>query len=513
MFSLRSFATVGGMTLISRILGFIREVLIAQIFGTGPIAEAFIVAMRLPNLLRQIFAEGAFNAAFVPVFTRYLSERGHSGARIFAEQVLALLLAVLLMVLVAAELAMPWLIHIFAPGFDDNPMKFQAAVLLTSITFPYIVFMSLCALLGGMLNGLHKFAENAVAPVILNLILIATMWFIKGDALFVGETLAWSVTLSGLIQFLWLANACRRAGLSLRLPLPRITPDMVHLFKLMVPGLIGASVIQINLAVSTILASLHAGSISFIYYADRLYQLPLALIGSAIGVVLLPALTRALRSNDSVAAMHMQNRALELGLVLSLPSMVGLIVAALPIVTTVYHRGAFTADDAQAVSIALMIMSLGLPAYVANKALTAAFLAREDTNTPFRQALISVAVNIAISFSLALPFGYIGVAIGATASAWVNTILLGAVLYRRGLFVLDARSKRTLPRLLLACIALGAVTWGAVRSLWLGNYATTEMQALSLISIIMIGAVTFAVFVVLFRVVSLQELRNLRRKL
>ncbi|WP_374650220.1 murein biosynthesis integral membrane protein MurJ [Dongia sp.] len=512
MFSLRSFATVGGMTLMSRILGFVREVLIAQIFGTGPIADAFIVAMRLPNLLRQIFAEGAFSAAFVPVFTRHLTERGMSGARSFAEQVLSPLLIALLAVLVAAELAMPWLIHVFAPGFDADPMKFRAAVLFTSITFPYIVFMSLCALQGGMLNGLHKFAENAVAPVILNAILIATMWFIEGDALFVGEALAWSVTLAGLIQFLWLANACRRAGLGLRLPLPRLTPDAVQFFKLMVPGLFGASVVQINLAVSTILASLHPGSVSYIYYADRLYQLPLALIGSAIGVVLLPALTRSLRSGDPQAAMHMQNRALELGLVLSLPSMVGLIVAALPIVTTVYQRGAFTQADALSVSIALMIMSAGLPAYVANKALTAAFLAREDTTTPFRQAVISVAVNIAISFALTLPYGYIGVAIGAMVSAWVNAILLGAILYRRGFLRLDQRSKRTLPRLSLCCICLGFATWAAIFWLWPGQSATTQAQIVALVAIIALAALVFAGLSLLFRVVSVAELRNLRRK-
>jgi putative peptidoglycan lipid II flippase len=512
MFSLRSFATVGGMTLMSRILGFVREVLIAQIFGTGPIADAFIVAMRLPNLLRQIFAEGAFSAAFVPVFTRHLTERGMSGARIFAEQVLSLLLIALLVVLVGAELAMPWLIHIFAPGFDADPAKFQAAVLFTSITFPYIVFMSLCALQGGMLNGLQKFAENAVAPVILNAILIATMWFIKGNELFVGEALAWSVTLSGLVQFLWLTSACHRAGLRLRLPLPRLTPDAVQLFKLMVPGLFGASVVQINLVVSTILATLHPGSVSVIYYADRLYQLPLALIGSAIGVVLLPALTRALRSDDPQGAMHMQNRALELGLVFSLPSTVGLIVAALPIVTTVYQRDKFTPEDAQNVSLALMIMSAGLPAYVANKALTAAFLAREDTTTPFRQAVISVGVNIAISFSLTLPFGYIGVAIGAMASAWVNAILLGTILYRRGFLRLDARSKRTLPRLLLCCIGLGFATWAAVFWLWPGQAAATHTQIVALVAIIAIAAAVFVGLVLLFRVVGLAELRNLRRK-
>lgn len=512
MFSLRAIATVGGMTLVSRILGFVREVMIAGILGTGPMAEAFIVAMRLPNLLRQMFAEGAFSAAFVPVFTRHVADQGLTGARIFAEQVLSVLLIVLLVMTVGAELAMPWLIHIFAPGFDEVPEKFAATVLFTGITFPYIVFMSLCALQGGMLNGLHKFGQNAVAPVILNAILIATMWLIHGDDFFVAEALSWSVTLAGLVQFLWLTFACHRAGLKLRLPWPCFTPDVVRLCKLMVPGLIGSSVNQINLAVSTILASLHPGSVSYIYYADRLYQLPLALIGSAIGVVLLPALTRSLRSDEPAVAICMQNRALELGLALSLPATIGLIVAALPIVTTVYQRGAFGHDDAQAVALALMIMSAGLPAYVANKALTAAFLAREDTATPFRQAVMSVAVNIAISAAITPTYGYIGVAIGAMAAAWVNAGLLAAILLRRGFLTFDERLRRVLPRLCLCGVGLGLAVWGAEAGLWPGPYASTLEQAIALAIIIAVGAVSFAVLVLSLRVSSLAELRSFRRK-
>lgn len=512
MFSLRAIATVGGMTLVSRILGFVREVMIAGILGTGPMAEAFIVAMRLPNLLRQMFAEGAFSAAFVPVFTRHVADQGLTGARIFAEQVLSVLLIVLLVMTVGAELAMPWLIHIFAPGFDEVPGKFAATVLFTGITFPYIVFMSLCALQGGMLNGLHKFGQNAVAPVILNAILIATMWLIHGDNFFVAEALSWSVTLAGLVQFLWLTFACHWAGLKLRLPWPRFTPDVVRLCKLMVPGLIGSSVNQINLAVSTILATLHPGSVAYIYYADRLYQLPLALIGSAIGVVLLPALTRSLRSDEPAVAIRMQNRALELGLALSLPATIGLIVAALPIVTTVYQRDAFGHDDAQAVALALMIMSAGLPAYVANKALTAAFLAREDTATPFRQAVMSVAVNIAISAAITPTYGYIGVAIGAMAAAWVNAGLLAAILLRRGFLTFDERLRRVLPRLCLCGVGLGLAVWGAEAGLWPGRYASTLEQAIALAIIIAVGAVSFAVLVLLFRVSSLAELRSFRRK-
>jgi putative peptidoglycan lipid II flippase len=500
------------MTLLSRILGFVREVMIAGILGAGPMAEAFIVAMRLPNLLRQMFAEGAFSAAFVPVFTRHVAEGGVAGARLFAEQVLSILLVALLVTTIAAELAMPWLIHLFAPGFDEMPEKFAATVLFTGITFPYIVFMSLCALQGGMLNGLQKFGQNAVTPVILNAILVASMWFIRGDDFFVGQALSWSVTLAGLVQFLWLTYACHRAGLKLRLPWPRFTPDVKRLCILMVPGLIGSSVNQINLAVSTILASLHPGSVSYIYYADRLYQLPLALIGSAIGVVLLPALTRSLRGDDPAAALRMLNRALELGLLLSLPATIGLMVAALPIVTTVYQRGAFGHDDAQAVALALMIMSAGLPAYVGNKALTAAFLAREDTATPFKQAAISVAINISISALLTPTYGYIGVAIGAMASAWVNAMLLAAILLRRGYLTFDDRLRRMLPRLFLCCAGLGAATWTAGDFLWPGGFASTLEQALALAAIIAAGGAVFAALILLLRVSSFSELKNLRRR-
>lgn len=511
MLSLRAIATVGGMTLISRILGFVREVMIAGLLGSGPIAEAFIVAMRLPNLLRQMFAEGAFSAAFVPIFTRHLTDRGMDAARAFAQGALSWLLVILLVMTIGAELTMPWLIHVFVPGFDEFPDKFAATVFFTGITFPYIIFMSLCALQAGVLNAVHKFGHAAAAPVILNAILIATMWFMPEGDFALGEALSWSVTLAGLVQFLWLAYICRRAGFALRLPFPRFDPEVMRLGRLMIPGLLGAGVTQINLAVSTILASLHPASVAYVYYADRLYQLPLALIGSAIGVVLLPALTRALRGEDPAQGTRMQNRALELGLLFSLPATIGLVVAAFPIVVTVYQRGAFTAADSQAVALALMIMGSGLPAYVANKALQAGFLAREDTQRPFRYAAISVAVNIAISVALTPTYGYIGVAIAAMTAAWLNALLLAVGLYRRGYLIPDARLKRFLPRLVLAVIGMGAAVWGAIDWLWPGVAAPVWHQAALLLAIIAVGAVSFAALALLLRATSLQDLRNLKR--
>lgn len=511
MFSLRAVATVGGMTLISRLLGFVREILIAGILGTGPMAEAFIVAMRLPNLLRQMFAEGAFSAAFIPIFTRHLTEEGEAGARQFAEQVLSIMLVLLLALTLVAELTMPWLIQIFAPGFDELPEKFAATVLFTSITFPYILFMSFCSLQGGMLNGLQKFAHTAAAPIILNVILVTTLWLVEGDDFFVAQTLSWAVAGAGLVQFLFLTGACAKAGMILRLTWPRLTPEVKRLGRLMLPGLFGASVTQINLVISTILASLHPGAISYIYYADRLYQLPLALIGTAIGVVLLPSLTKALRGDEPGIAMRMHNRALELGLLLSLPSMVGLMVASLPIVTTLYQRRAFTADDSAAVSLALIIMAAGLPAYIGLKALTVGFLAREDTGTPFRFAVVSVAVNIAISAMLTPSYGFVGVATGMMVAAWVNAALLTWTLHRRGFLIFDARFRRFLPRQFLACIGLGLVTWLAAELAWPGGTATTSQRVIATVIIVGAGAVAFAALALLLRVTSLGDLRMLRR--
>src|SRR5689334_24240734 len=256
MFSLKSVATVGGLTLASRALGFLREVLIARLMGTSPVAEAFFVAMRLPNLFRQLFAEGAFNSAFVPMFARQLEEGGASAAKLFAEHVLAVLMMVLLLVTMVAELTMPWLIRVFAPGFHEYPEKFQLAVLYTQITFPYLIFMSLGALQGGILNAFGKFANAAAAPILLNVVLIVVLFGVVPYTGHDGEVLSIAVTVAGMFQFLWLAISCQRAGMHLHLPIPRFGPDVKRMLVLMVPGLIGGGVNQINLTVATILATL-----------------------------------------------------------------------------------------------------------------------------------------------------------------------------------------------------------------------------------------------------------------
>lgn len=512
MFSLKSVATVGGLTLTSRVLGFLRETMIAHQLGTGPVAEAFFVAMRLPNLFRQMFAEGAFNSAFVPMFARRIEEEGEAGAKLFAERVMAVLLVTLLLVTIGAELTMPWLLRVFAPGFHAFPEKFRIAILLTSITFPYLLFMSLCALQGGILNSLHRFTAPAAAPIMLNVTLIGTLLIPTTSDEQAGIILSIAVALAGVLQFLWLMISCRRAGMHLGLRWPHLTPEVVRMMKLMVPGLVGGGLNQINMAIATILATLIPGAVSYLYYADRLYQLPLALIGSAIGVVLLPSLTRSLRGGQPELANHHQNRAIELGLSLSLPAAVGLIIASHPVISVVYQRGAFTAEDTTRVAAALAAVATGLPAYVLNKALAPGFLAREDTMTPFRLAMIAVGADIAISLTLFPWIGYIGIACGTAGAAWINAAMLYWRLHRGKMLTLDQQLLRTVPRLLLSATVMGLALWLAM-PLVQGWFGTTGLaRIISLVALMAGSLCTYGAAVLLTGAASLKELRRRLRR-
>ena len=296
---LRSVATVGSLTLVSRVFGFLRDILTAAILGAGPVADAFFVAQRLPNLFRSLFAEGAFSAAFVPLAASALAEGGKPAARAFAEEAFAVLFAVLLAFVVAGEIFMPWLMGVIAPGFGDEPGKFELAVDLTRITFPYLLFISLTALQGGLLNAVDRFAAAAATPILLNLFLIAALLLMARFGWSDGRALAWALTAAGIAQFLWLMVSCARAGVALRLRLPRLTPRVKQTLRIMGPGVFGAGVIQLNLLVSTALASLlPTGSIAYLYYADRLNQLPLGVVGIAVGTAILPPLSRQVRLGD-----------------------------------------------------------------------------------------------------------------------------------------------------------------------------------------------------------------------
>ena len=445
----------------SRVLGFARDILIANFLGAGLITDAFVVAFRIPNLFRRLVAEGAFTAAFVPLFARELEESGEAAALRFGNQALALMLSTLFVFTILAELAMPWFLYALAPGYVDDGEKFALTVLFTRITFPYLLCMALVALMGGMLNAIYRFAAMSAAPIILNVVLISAL--LLGEKIFdaPGHALVWGVAAAGFAQLLWLVVACARSGLAIRLELPRWTPAMRRLLKMMLPGVIGGGVTQINIVVGTAIATLAGeGAVAYLYYADRIYQLPLGVVGIALGTALLPLLTRQLRSGDESGARDSTNRALEFAALLIVPATVALLIIAEPLIAVLFGHGAFTDADTASTAGVLVAFAVGLPAYVLVKILATGFFAREDTATPVRIAVVAMAVNIIASLLLIGPLGPAGVALATAIAAWLNTAALMVVLMRRGGLVIDARLRRRGARVLLASAVLGLVLWG-----------------------------------------------------
>ncbi len=506
----RSAATIGGTTLVSRLLGFLRDVMMAAALGAGPIADAFFVAFRFPNMFRSIFAEGAFNAAFVPLFSKRLEGEGRDAARRFAEDALSVLLVALLLLTIAAEIAMPWIMLVFAPGFAEDPQKFAWAVEFTRIAFPYLLFISLTALQAAILNSLGRFFPGAAAPVMLNVTLIVAILFLVPLTDNPGTALSWGVAAAGVVQFAWLAVSLWRAGFVLRLRLPKLTPDVRRLFRLGVPGVVAGGITQVNLTIGTIIASLQAGAVSWLYYADRIYQLPLAVIGIAIGVVLLPDLARRLRAGDGAGAMGAQNRALEFAMLLTVPAAAGIAVLAFDIIGILFERGAFTAADTRATALALIVYAAGLPAFVLIKIFQPAFFARENTKTPLRFAAVSIVVNIAASIVLFQFIGYVGIAVGTVLAAWTNVGQLATRLWKRGDFAPDAQAARVLPLTVMAALGMGAALWFGRAALEAPLAAALPVALATLLGLIAGGAL---VYFFLCQVTGAATLAGLRRAL
>ena len=478
--------TVGGWTMASRILGFARDMLIASRLGAGPVADAFFVALKLPNLFRRLFGEGAFNAAFVPAFAGTLATEGRAAAQALAER-MAALMAIWLGTLVALGMvAMPWIMRGLAPGFLDDPPKFALAVELTRITFPYLLFICLTALVAGVLNGLDRFAAAAAAPVFFNLISMATLLWLTPHVATPGHALAWGVTASGVVQLGLVLWAAARAGMALNiLKPPALSPEVRLVLKRMIPGVIGAGVVQLNLAVDIVIASLlPSGAVSFLYYADRVAQLPLGVIGAAVGTALLPLLSRQLRAGQTLSAHRSMNRAIELSLLLTIPAAAGLAAAATPIIAALFQRGAFGAPETAASAQALIAYAAGLPAFVLIKVFAPAFFARGDTATPVKLGLVAVALNLAFNLVLMGPLQHAGVALSTSLSAWVNVAMLAVVLVRRRQLRFDRRVRRLLPRLLLATAIMAAVV---VAAGWAMPPATTAI-ARAVVAAVVIGA-------------------------
>jgi putative peptidoglycan lipid II flippase len=458
----RQFASVGGGTLGSRIFGFIRETLMATALGTGPSADAFYAAFRFPNLFRRLFAEGAFNAAFVPLFARALEEEGPEAAQKLADEVLAILVLVLGGLTGLVMIFTPVIVTLIAPGFTKDASKFALTVELFRVMFPYLICMSLTAMLSGILNAHRRFVAAAVAPILLNLVTIAALaigvWT-GADGPRVARLLSWSVLIGGVAQLVTVAIAARLIGMHTRLRRPRITPGVKKLLWLAAPVAISGGITQVNLFIGQIIASTKEGAIAILQYADRLYQLPLGVVGVAIGVVLLPELSRSLSAGKLDDARHNQNRALEFALFLTLPAAAALAVIPVPIVRVLFEHGAFSPGSTEATARALALFGLGLPGFVMIRVFAPGYFAREDTRTPTIFAGVSVVVNIALSLALFWKIAEAGIAAAESVAGWVNAGLLFAVLRRRGQFDLDPSLRRSAPRLLAASVVMAAALW------------------------------------------------------
>lgn len=450
----KSTATIGIFTILSRILGFVRDIAIASNMGAGMLSDAFFVAFRIPNYLRRLFAEGAFNAAFIPMYSGMLAEDGKDRARHFSSEAMAYLVFLLLIVVGVFILAMPWILHLLAPGFSDNSEKFALTITLTRITMPYILFISLVSLLGGILNSVQRFAAAAATPVIMNLCLIIIPFALKSDTPTMAHAFSIAVTVSGVMQWLWLVWFCKKEGMLPRMRYPRLTKDVKRLMIIIAPVALGAGVAQINLFVDTIIATHFDSGVSYLYYADRINELPLAVIGIALGTALLPMLSRLLREGKTQEANNYHNRAIEIGLFLSLPAAAALILIAEPIIHVMFERGAFLASDTQATYRALQAFACGLPAFVLAKILSPGFYAKQDTKTPFKIALLCMAVNLILNLLLMEPLRHVGMAVATAIAGWVNVICMLYVLMKRRWFIAQASVALQTGKLMLSCCVM-----------------------------------------------------------
>ncbi|MCQ0042055.1 MAG: murein biosynthesis integral membrane protein MurJ [Bombella sp.] len=509
---LRHLLTVGSWTMLSRLLGLVRDQLLAMFLGAGPVQDAYQIAFRLPNMFRRLFGEGALNAAFVPLFTSRYEKEGPPAALLLAGQAFSLLLLWLSLLTILAEIFMPWVIDLIAPGFRSHGTgRFAIAVQLTRITMPYTVLICGAALVAGILNARNHFAAASAAYISFNIvgiaaILVGAFWGHQH----VAPTSAWGITLSGIAQLAGLLWAARKAGMTVPLVRPALSPDIRLLLRRMLPGLVGSGVTQINLTIDTIIATLlPTGSISWLYFADRVNQLPLGVLGAALGTTLLPLFTRHVAANDRSALQTSLNQALNYALLLSLPAMIGLFSLAPEIMATLFGYGHFTPHDVQNSAAALRMYALGLPAFIIIKLLAPAFFAEGDTTTPVRIGFVTMGINLALNLLLYRTLAHLAPPLASTLAAIVNMGALALLLWRRDSFRPTVTSLSRAIRIMVAALIMGVWAWGCARFLATG---LSEWHALprlcALIILIGSSAALYGGLLVALRVLGLEELRT-----
>ncbi|PCI87920.1 MAG: murein biosynthesis integral membrane protein MurJ [Hyphomicrobiales bacterium] len=492
--------TVGVMTMLSRILGFVRDMLFAAVLGTGPIAGAFIVAFRIPNLFRRIFAEGAFNAAFVPLYNKKIERDGEAAATKFASEAMSGLVLILLILTALFEIFMPTFLGGIAWGFRADADKYDLAVELARIMFPYLMFLSIMALIAGILNSFQKFAIAALVPVLLNVVVVSAIIILVLlnviEQELVARYLSYAVTFAGFVQVAAIWYYCKKQGHLPHFMRPTFNKDIKELVNLGVPGMIAGGITQINIVIGTGIATSYTGAVGYLYYADRLYQLPLGVVGVAVGVVLLPSLSRAFAAHDKTEANDLQNRALEFSMMLTVPAMVAFLFIAEVVVSVLFERGRFNAPATVETAIVLRAFAVGLPAFVAIKVFSPGFFANQDTKTPMYYGIATIIANTVMALIFAQYWQHVGIAIATSIAAWMNCLLLAGTLYWRGHFKLDVKCIKTLPMIVIASLLMGAcVYYSAVYlSPWLSADNNDILRG-GLMSLLVIeGAVTYGLF-------------------
>jgi putative peptidoglycan lipid II flippase len=523
---MRSSAIFSAMTLLSRLAGFARDVVISAALGAsaGPAADAYNTALNFPNLFRRIFAEGAFAAAFVPAYAKTLKTEGQAVADQVATDALAAVAAVTVVLTILAQLTMPWLMTVINIGFLDDPARFKLAVILTQITMPYLPCMAVAALLSGVLNARGRFIVSGAYPILLNLIMLAAVIPAQGDQIGAAYAASWAVLVAGVAQAGLCWWAARKAGANIRLTMPKLTPAVKAIIITAVPAAIGNSATQINVFISGNLSSFVAGGRTWLATADRLYQLPLGLVGVAIGIALLPKLSAAVASQDHSQQQASMDEAVALSMALTLPAAAALMAMPYFLIDALFTRGAFLQVDAVNTAQALFQFGWGVPAFVLIRILAPAFFARGDTRRPMAFSLISVAVNAALAFALmfGLKMGIAGIAAAVSAAAWTNALLLGATLWRRGHYRPSPAAVSRLVRILLASVGLGLVvgvaSWARpllqapVEALLGALGADHGAKELTLLAVVAAGGLTYVILAFATRAITVAEIKGLIRK-
>ena len=510
----RSFFTVSFYTFLSRILGFVRDIFIAKFLGSTVTSDAFFVAFRLPNFFRRVLAEGAYSAALIPVFSGVVidSKDDHEAAD-FVENTMSLLLFVTIILTFIFYFGMPYIIQVLAPGFSSNKEAFNLAVDFGKIIFPYLIFISLVAHFTSVLNVHKKFAAGAFAPAILNISFILSLFLLTPQLSSAGHALAYGVLIGGLFQFIFMYQALLKFYRP-RINIPTLNEKLRKFFRLFFPGVIGSGVIQLNIIIGTIIASfLPVGAISHIYYADRLNQLPLAIFGIAMGIVLLPSLSKSIKNNNINEIYDTQKRSLEFSFLISLPSAAGLYILSIPIINILFERGAFVAEDTLYTAQVLSFFSLGLPAYILSKVLITCFFAREDTKTPLYVSIVSVVINIILSLLLISTMREMGIALATAISAWVNTCLLFFILQFKKNLILDRAFLKNICKIIISVSVMICACYILNEMIFINLIDNDFMtKILKLIFIIICCKIIYLTMIFMLKVFSFQNLTRYIQK-